>query len=340
MLRKSLIFTLKFLAVFLLILFFIIVYSYQPALSEMEMPGQDIVHYKSANDPVEAMFVPTTLKVVTYNIGYASGKTNNTTERLLKDEYIENLDHMVDVLKGINADVLGLQEVDFSASRSYHINQMEYIAKGLGMPYAAYVITWNKNYVPWPYWPPQAHFASMVSGQAVLSRYPIVSQEVFKFEKPKNNPFWYNWFYMDRFVQKLVIELGPSHIFVWNVHLEAFSQKDRLEQTQLLAQWVDKEKPEKQIVLGDFNSVSVYKEDLDEEKKQEFERKKESLSLFINNTGFKNAEGNTKLFTFKSWDPIEKIDHVLFSPPLKLITVGTASLEASDHIPVWAEFEL
>src|SRR5690606_20559225 len=132
-------------------------------------------------------------------------------------------------------DLIFLQEVDFRSARSFDIDQLRLLCEKLGMPYAAYTLTWNKKYVAWPYWPFSLHFGRLVSGQAVLSRFPIKQQVLVQFEKPAENPFWYNWFYLDRVVQRMKVEIGTQSVSVYNIHLEAFTIQTRKEQLQKLS---------------------------------------------------------------------------------------------------------
>jgi len=238
-----------------------IAYWMSPSVSEAEFPSQAILHWEDPaaippkDDPVE-------LKIVTYNIGYASGKRNNVDAIADEKEVRDNLDQIVKALQEIRPDLLALQEVDFKSKRSFDVNEMEYLAKALHLPYAAYAVTWNKTYVPWPYWPPRLHFGRILSGQVLLSRYPILNQEVTTFEKPRANLFWYNWGYLNRRFQKITLQLGKEKALLWLLHLEAYDFPTRLKQAKELGESV-KENPNKlEWVVGDFNSISAIKKKL------------------------------------------------------------------------------
>jgi endonuclease/exonuclease/phosphatase family metal-dependent hydrolase len=94
-------------------------------------------------------------------------------------------------------------------------------------------------------------------------------------------------------------------------------------------------------VAGDFNSVSVYRNDLSEQEKKELEDRGEALRRFIEITKLTNAEGPTPFFTMSSWNPVKKIDHILYDEKsTRLLSVGTVDdLKASDHLPVWGNFK-
>ncbi len=66
-----------------------------------------------------------TLSVLTYNIGYLSGMTNNLPVDREKSLFSENLSQSIRLLKAYDFDLIGLQEVDFGASRSFYFNQFD-----------------------------------------------------------------------------------------------------------------------------------------------------------------------------------------------------------------------
>ncbi|MFO1519951.1 MAG: endonuclease/exonuclease/phosphatase family protein [bacterium] len=309
-----------------------------PLLSPEKMPPEGIV--RLFDSPAD-FALPEELKIVTYNIGYASGDKNNRAVSLSRAEVEGNLNAMAKALEPLHADIVCLQEVDFHSARTFDINQMEFLGKALNLPYAAYVVTWNKRYLPWPYWPLQYQFGHIVSGQAVLSRFPLEKIETLKFEKPASNPFWYNWFYLDRIVEKVGVKIGEKTLALWNVHLEAFDAPTRLSQAERLARWIAENPSPLKLAAGDFNSVSIHRDDLEEGQKKELEDTGASIYLISEKTGLKNAETFPPFYTMPSWDPIKKIDHILYDEKvMNLLRVDTLKgLKASDHLPVWAAFK-
>lgn len=292
-------------------------FALRDAVSPEQLAPADIIHFKQFKAPETP---PTQLTVVSYNIGYASGEKNNEGSTLSEEEVQKNLKQIVAVLKSLNADIIALQEVDFRADRTFRQDQLQYLAEQLQMPYAAYVITWNKRYVAWPYWPPKRHFGAVVSGQAVFSRYPITEQALIPFAKPEENSFWYNWFYLDRIAQDLSIETGTQHLSVWNVHLEAYSEEARKAQLQEISDRLQEDRHDIELLIGDYNT--------------------DDLKVFIQTTGLQNAVTNKQAHTFSSWEPAEKIDHILYHG-VRLEASGVQSgVRASDHLPVWGRFKL
>ena len=66
--------------------------------------------------------------IVTYNIGYLSGMTNNLPIAKSKSLFEDNLQKVISETQKINPDIMAFQEIDYNASRSYSINQEEAIA--------------------------------------------------------------------------------------------------------------------------------------------------------------------------------------------------------------------
>lgn len=297
----------------------LVYWASRPAVDSTRLPREGITHFAEITataSPAQAMHI------ITYNIGYAYGDKNNTGLSLTERQVRQHLDDMIASLSDRRPDILGLQEVDFAARRTHRIDQLAYLAQGLRLPFAAYVITWNRRYVAWPYWPPARHFGQVVSGQAVLSRYPIVTHTTHTFAKPTSNPFWYNLFYLDRVAQRVTIDIGHKQVVVWHAHLEAFDTAARGDQLKQLATLIAQERDHMRIALGDFNS----------------ELDTEQLLTFRRTTGLESAEPPGTTNTFPSWAPEEKIDHIFYHPDYTSLVAGTIpSLLASDHLPVWAE---
>lgn len=316
--------------ILLLALLFFIWWASGPGIPPENFPGTGL--QVLGTSPTPPKHAPPLLKVVSYNMGYASGKLNNQGHVLQKAQVENNLAQMADVLKVLSPDILLLQEVDFHSRRSFEISQMDYLARALKLPYAAHAVTWNKRYVAWPYWPANRHFGKMVSGQAILSRYPLSHLEILRFPKPKDNAFWYNWFYLDRLVQRVQVQVGQDIVEVYNAHLEAFSAPTRSAQVQGLAQWIEQSKIPLKIAGGDFNMIWESSEAAPELVQKE----KNLLKAFSQSTRLQMGNPKTVQYTFPSWKPDKRIDYIFYSSQFQALTGGVMEqLKASDHLPVW-----
>lgn len=287
----------------------------------------------SSNTIVTYAFAPksagATLRVVTYNLGYAYGDKNNQGVVLSRDQVLQNLDVAVALFTRLAPDVICLQEVDFDAHRTFGIDELDYLAKHLGFYNAAYAVNWSKNYVAWPYWPVTQQFGRMVSGQGILSRFPILSNDITIFPKPPN-AFWYNWFYLDRAAQRVGLDLGSEHLALWNVHLEAFHRPTRVAQAAELAQIVNVDTVPAKVVVGDFNDPRVAEKNLHGDN---------AVFTFIRKTMLQADLEFAEQLTFPASQPVEKLDHLFFSKDFNLMTTSTRVLPTSDHLPLIVDLQ-
>lgn len=302
-----------------------ILYAKAPVATKPDIANNAIVSFLSDSSNTSSLPQQRTLRIVTYNIGYAYAEKNNLGIVLTREDVLKNLDEAINTLRKLNADIICLQEIDFDASRTYHVDQLEYLARGLSLTHGAYAVNWNKRYLPYPYWPPQKQFGAIVSGQAILSRYPLSENQIQILEKPPNS-FWYNWFYLERLAQHVNVDLGDSNILsLWNLHLEAFHKDTRLNQARSVANDVKKDNAELKIVAGDLNDPQAA--DLESNNIN-------AAHLLISHSGLQADVEFEEQFTFPSWDPIEKIDHVLFSERFIFASSNTPQIKTSDHLPV------
>ncbi|MGK0307408.1 MAG: mRNA deadenylase 3'-5' endonuclease subunit Ccr4, partial [Urechidicola sp.] len=72
--------------------------------------------------------------IVTYNIGYLSGMTNNRVVEKQKLLFDTNLELVKKGFRTLNPDIIGFQEIDYNSSRSFGVNQQDEIAS-LGYAY-------------------------------------------------------------------------------------------------------------------------------------------------------------------------------------------------------------
>ena len=279
------------------------------------------------------------LTVVSYNIGYLSGLTNNQAVERTQSLFEQNQKTAIAALSELQADFIGFQEIDMDARRSFQVNQVEAFTKALGFGSAAIAINWDKTYVPFPFWPPSVHFGRIVSGQAVLSRYPIRSNQRTVLKKVQGQPFFYSAFYLDRIAQVTQIKLKEQTLVLINCHLEAFDSPTRTRQTQAVLELAETYAAEHPVLLiGDFNSDLNRKE----------EGTDRSINLILQSDRLKSAFTKAELesgamATFPSDAPQYTLDYIFYTPdtiePMERRVV-TEAAQASDHLPVMMRFRV
>ncbi|NJL85028.1 MAG: metal-dependent hydrolase [Leptolyngbyaceae cyanobacterium SM1_1_3] len=279
-----------------------------------------------------------TFTLVSYNIGYLSGLTNNvaiTRDRALFDT---NQSTATAALDHLDADFVALQEVDLDAKRSFNVNQAEAIAKDLKLSYGAIAVNWDKNYVPFPSWPLSAHFGRILSGQAILSRYLITDHERIVLDKVASNPAYYNALYLDRLAQVAFVNVNQQRLVLINVHLEAFNTATRMQQTQYVLALAEKYAATSPVLLvGDFNSA-VNREEEGEKSIQQMLKSDRLQPVFAAEEFIDGA-----IATFPSDRPQFKLDYVFYNPDkIEILEarVATAAAQASDHLPIAVQFRL
>lgn len=290
---------------------------------------------------------PGELTVVSWNIawGYGWGSEGSGGAKA-EAHFEETLEEMGRVLKTLAPDIVLLQEVDFDADRSHRMDQAEVLARAADLPYVAKAVSWDANYIPFPYWPPQDHFGAMRSGGAILSRFPLEEHRVETVSKPKANPWWYNLFYLFRYHQQVVAQTEHGPVLLFNMHLEAFDQDNRLRHARLVAERLAGVITPHTVVAGDLNSVlpeaTVRSGYPDEPETSHVEDA--TVEVLRGVTGLVDAlpgpqylSNEPAWFTFPAHEPNRKLDYILHGAGYEVAEIsvprGVAG-DLSDHLPV------
>ncbi len=280
--------------------------------------------------------------VLTYNIGYLSGMTNNLPVQPDPSLYKKNAAIFIQQLKTHPPDFFAVQEIDYFSRRSYYIDQLFLFMKEAAYPYAAKAINWDKRYVPFPYWPPAVQFGRILAGQAVVSKYPILSAARIVLPKPKNSPFYYNAFYLDRLVQVVKIKIQTRILVLLNVHLEAFDLETRqIQADQVLNIYRSYQNDFPVLLIGDFNALppdALQKKNFSDEPQTDYSTDT-TIQLFLNEPGLKSALPLSSPFTFPSDVPTRKLDYIFYNGE-KITCLGAEviHISSSDHLPFAMRF--
>jgi endonuclease/exonuclease/phosphatase family metal-dependent hydrolase len=295
--------------------------------------------------------VPATVTITTYNIGYLSGMTNNKPV-VRPDSFLNaNLGQALRLLREADADLVGFQEIDYDGRRSGYVHQLDTIGTRLRYAAAAQAVNWDKRYLPFPYGRPAVNFGPMLSGQSLLSRFPI-RQHVRRVLSPPPQPFYRAAFYLSHLAQIAVVDLGGRPLAVMNLHLEAFDIAAREQQAREANALYDKLAAAglPVLVLGDINSVAPASHPvLPPDQRRKFAGD-ETLPLLLDGTNLRSVFPDSTYraasppATFPANGPNRKIDHIfyppaLFEPIARDIQCGAPS-PPSDHCAVTASLRL
>lgn len=327
-----------------------VLWASAPQLSPLEYMQGQIASLPNTRNEEALQGPPGTFRLATLNAGYAFGPANNTATRVPKEQIEANLDALGRALASLHADFIVLQEVDFDSDRTYRIDQLAWIQRHTGHPHMAIAYNWDVRYLPWPYWPPAAHFGRILSGQALLSRVPIRGQKKIAFPKPDTQPFWYNRFFLDRALHLCTVEIDGAPLLIGGCHLESYHPASRRAQARLLAAALQEEAGTPIVLAGDFNAIPDWAEIPPRMAKELGTASTRDDSLtYLEQIGLRPlfsaarwATRGEESHTYASFAPMACIDHVFVGGALAIVDGGVCrdSGEASDHFPVWVDCAL
>ena len=296
-------------------------------------PTLELSEYQSmiANETKSTQKNDSIFSIVTYNIGYLSGMTNNLAVESPKEFFDVNMAKVVSEIKEVKPDIMAFQEIDFDASRSYNVNQEEEISK-LGFNYRAQTINWDERYLPFPYWPISMHYGKVVSGQSIISKYPLKEQQRIVLQRVADAPFYRDAFYLERLAQVVKVVLNGKEVVVINIHLEAYEKETRAKQfEEVLAIFNQYKEIYPTILLGDFNSRA--------RDENAVVQKIFAMKAIGSAASDMNNLGNT----FNSKDPSKRIDYIFYTKnSIEYISGKVLNQfgQASDHLPLEMKFRI
>ena len=215
----------------------------------------------TAGDASAALRTGETLRVLTFNTGYAG---LDKTQDFFMDggtgvnpiggstKVRENMAGILKAIQEADAQIVLLQEVDQSSSRSSLINEADYYQQNIGMN-AAFAINYQCNFVPYPL-PP---IGKVKSGLLTLTAYqPTQAQR-------QSLPVAFSWplrianLKRCLLVERIPVEGSEHELVLINLHLEAYDSdgQGRVAQTRQLLDFINQEYEKGNYVIagGDFN---------------------------------------------------------------------------------------
>ncbi len=180
------------------------------------------------------------MRLVLYNICYGIGTVSKKNLALHGARYIlgnqSNVIEIANFIAGLQADIIGLVEVDSGSLRARKINQAKVIADQLGH-YTAYGCKYGKN--------------------SINQYIPILRNQSNAF-LATDTIHGERFHYFDEGVKKLIIELEMEHYAIFLVHLSLQFKQRQLQLKSLYELIKTVDKPV--IVAGDMNTFAGERE--------------------------------------------------------------------------------
>ena len=237
------------------------------------------------------------MRAVTFNIHHGVG---------MDDEL--DLERIAVTIEALNADVIGLQEVDRRfAERSDFVDQPRVLSRRLGMRLAYGPALDLEPRRPGK---PRRRY-----GNAVLSRYPIVSRT--NMLLPRTAPV------EQRALLRARIDFGARVVDVYTTHLEAHDERQRALQAGAVATTVANRPDGPCLLLADLNARPDGVE-------------MAAIAAVLDDAWH---VGTGRGFTHPAMTPNRRIDVVLHSPDVVPATAVVVATNASDHRAVVVDFD-
>jgi endonuclease/exonuclease/phosphatase family metal-dependent hydrolase len=265
--------------------------NYQPAIAGLLLLVAPLALSLTWSKPQAVSPDPTntTIRVMDYNVHNGF----NTAGRL-------DLEAVANIIEESGADVVGLQEI----SRGWLIwgstDMLTWLSQRLDMPY----VSGPTSDAQW--------------GNAILSRYPIVSAETFPL--PPDNLLMLRGYIVAE------IDVGSANLTVIDTHFTHRGEHDEIRELQasvLVSAWNGAAVT---VIVGDMNAVP----DSD-------------AMRILSSAGLVNVAaeiGTRPIYTFSADNPNRQIDYIWTSPDLGFSDLEIFQTTASDHLPVVATITL
>ncbi|MCL1920826.1 MAG: endonuclease/exonuclease/phosphatase family protein [Kiritimatiellaeota bacterium] len=240
------------------------------------------------------------MRFLSYNIQYGSGRLRRFAWLGFMARTTRHFPTVQRFVKCVDADVVGLVEVDAGSYRTGGRNQAEALASELGYA-AVFRNKYAEGSVIGKHLPVLKQQVN-----AVLSRPPVVAK---RFHELAHG------------FKRLVIEVETPEVTVFVAHLALGGRARRRQLDDLHDIIVARKKP--CILSGDFN----------------FLRGVWESRLFLKASGLASANTRGRA-TFPSWAPLRELDFVCHSEELKLDRFRMPNVCLSDHLPLVCDFSL
>lgn len=315
---------------------------------------KEIVQLSIENKSKEILDGNSNFSVSTFNIGYCGldktedffmdGGTSSKPDN--KEQVNNNLNEISSFLSKEKSHFIMIQEIDKKASRSYDINEYEYIQQNLKGYSSSFATNFKVPYVPVPINNPTSY---VESGLAFFSKYKVTSSK--RLDLPGKEMWLRQMFDLDRCMMENKVPVSNGkELIINNLHLSAYDKggKVRVPQMKFLQDYIKKNyKDGNYIILGgDWNHVIRNKESYNMDNWPEW---LQALPKNFTPKNFKWAF-DEKIPSVRDLSEVytdgetftETIDGFIVSPNVEIVdTFGhDFNFQNSDHNPVTGLFKL
>ena len=200
--------------------------------------------------------------VLSWNIGYGALGDNadffmdgGTSVKTADTNRVHsNMQGIIKTVKEIDPDILFLQEVDVSSSRSNKVNEYALLQDEFEDFDSSFANNFKVAYLPYPM-PP---LGKIDSGIATFSSCDLTSAERVQLPIPFSWPIRMANLKRCLLISRVKIEGSDKELVLVNLHLEAYdSGEGKIAQTKMLAEILNKEADKGNYVIagGDFNQI-------------------------------------------------------------------------------------
>jgi endonuclease/exonuclease/phosphatase family metal-dependent hydrolase len=168
---------------------------------------------------------PSELRVMAWNVKFGAGRADfwfdtwGDTVGLSEAEVLDNLDAIRTQIRTFQPDILMTSEIEVGSKRTAYVDMVDNLLRDetLGFNYAAFVPNWEVAYIP------DHGLGRVEMGNAVFSRWPITENVRIDLGPIEEQDALTKYFYLDRCLQTVTIELPSGPIAVLNNHPDAYS---------------------------------------------------------------------------------------------------------------------
>lgn len=235
---------------FLAFLIISAILEYRPA------PQERAIHYPALRPSAEKN-IPDSLKIMTWNIGYAGLGDNMSffmdggkDVRDTKERTEDNLRNIIETIRTQNPDILLLQEVDINSHRTYHTNEVQRLQEEFPEYHIYFAPNLKSWFIPTPVKEPigEAH-----SGVVIMTRFEADS--AIRHQYPARHPWPARMFHLKKCLLETDFTLPDGRkLIVGNTHCSAYDDGTmRIQEIRHINHLLNAQKGCSFIIGGDWN---------------------------------------------------------------------------------------